>query len=466
MTRVSDIPQAPTVAVVGGGFSGLLTALHLLARDPEVVVRLVEKADRFGLGRAYAAANGRQLLNVRAANMSAFPDRPDDFIDWLTGNGGGEGFVSRARYGEYLQALLRQTLGAGGEAARRLLLEKDEVVDLSPCAGRFQVQLALGRRLAADAVVLATGLGGPSRFRERPGLWPPVAIADPWTLDPGAAPAGDILLIGSGLTMVDVVLALDRPDRRFLAISRHGLLPEAHEVATAEPLPAADLRSPRLVMRALRAHAARVGWRSAVDGIRPLTPAIWRGWTMDERRRFLRHARAWWDVRRHRMAPEVAERIAAMLADGRLRVAAGRLTRLEPSLDGVAAQIRPRGAMVAFEGSFSAVVDCTGLSGDLDDSILLRNLRGRGLVRPDQLRLGLDVDDAFRPLSARGQPTPGLFAIGPLTRAARWETVAVPDLRSQTAEVASGAITHLRRDATEAANAASAEHGRDGACDR
>jgi len=440
------VTGAPVVVVVGGGFSGLLTAIHLLERDPRVIVRLVEKAGRFGPGRAYAAANGQHLLNVRASNMSAFAGKPGHFLDWLEAHHGrGDGFVSRARYGEYLQGLLRVALGEDGHAGR-LLLEQDEALAVDVAGGRATVRLALGRELAADAVVLAVGLGLPPATPgasgcEREGA--PAYFADPWGIDPEAAPAGDILLIGSGLTMVDVALELARPDRRFLVISRHGLLPQAHDLTTVAPLPAGPLDTPRAALTQLRAHADKVGWRSAVDAIRPLTPAIWRGWSLVERRRFLRHARAWWDVHRHRMAPRVAQRISGLAKEGRLEVVAARLERLEPSGQGIRAKFRRRGQRPFETRSFAAAVNCTGLSSDFNDTPLFRDLGGKGLLRPDPLNLGIDVDDRFRVLGTAGAATRGLFAVGPLTRGARWESVAVPDLRGQTEEVAATVLEHL-----------------------
>ena len=449
--------EALSVVVIGGGFSGLLTAIHLLEQDPHVVVRLVEKAERFGRGRAYSAANGQHLLNVRASNMSAFAARPDHFLDWLAARGGhGDGFVSRARYGEYLQGLLRKVI-AEDACAGRLLLEQDDAVGVDFGDGRPRVRLALGRQLSADAVVLAAGLGLPSSTAaasacERRG--PPIYFADPWRIEPDAAPAGDILLIGSGLTMVDVALALARPDRRFTVVSRHGLLPQTHGPATVAPLPEGPLDTPRRVLAQLRNHAAQVGWRSAVDSLRPITPAIWRSWSLPERRRFLRHARAWWDVHRHRMAPRVAEQIAGLAQNGRLQLVAARLERLEPTDRGLSARLRRRGASVSEVRAFAAAVNCTGLSSDLSDAPLFLDLATQGLLRSDPLNLGLDVDDHFRVLGAAGTATRGLFAVGPLTRAARWESVAVPDLRGQTEEVARTVLADLRPGSIQRALAA------------
>ena len=427
------------VAVIGGGFSGLLTAIHLLGRSDHVTVRLIERARRLGVGRAYAAADPDHLLNVRAANMSAFPDRPEHFAEWLAATGaegGGDAFASRALYGDYLQALLREALGEG--AAGRLLLEQDEAVGAAPIDGGFEVRLAMGRTIFADAIVLAVGSGPP---RPAPGAVPelaasPAYAANPWSIEAAAFPNGDILLIGTGLTMVDAVLSLDRPGRRFLAVSRRGLAPHSHAPTVPTPPPTGPLDTPARALRTLRRLARATDWRSAVDAIRPVTPAIWRSWGLAERRRFLRHGRAWWDVHRHRMAPQIAARIAELRAAGRLEIVAARIERLEPAGDQVTAHLRRRGATAADTVSFAAAVNCTGLSGELGGSALLRDLAAQGLVRPDPLHLGLDVDEGFR-------AAPKLYAVGPLTRWARWETMAVPDLRRQTDEVAGFVLSDL-----------------------
>jgi len=444
VTEFVSQSEAPVVAIIGGGFSGLLTAIHLLERDPAVVVRLVEKAERFGLGRAYAAANDEHLLNVRASNMSAFPDRPDHFTAWLAVNGGaGDGFVSRGRYGEYLQGLLRHAVR---KDAGRLLLEQDEAVDLVFADGRLSVKLAMGRSFEAHAAVLAVGLAAPpSPIDEGAKLVPPRYFANPWTLDPEQVPSGDILLIGSGLTMVDVALSLARDDRRFTVVSRRGLLPQSHGAASITPIPDGSLETPRQALTTLRRHARIVGWRSAVDSIRPLTPAIWRRWSLAERRQFLRHGRAWWDVHRHRMAPQVADRLADLALGDRFEVLAARIQRLEPQDEGLRASLIHRGQAAKDRRDFAAAINCTGLSGDLFRLPLFAALARQRRVRPDRLALGIDVDDDLRVVDADGAAMPGLYAVGPLTRAARWETVAAPDLRSQTEELAATVLSDLAR---------------------
>lgn len=444
--------SGPVVAVIGGGFSGLLTAIHLLREDSNLVVRLVERASHFGLGRAFATHNPDHLLNVRVANMSAFPDRPHHFADWLEARGAdaGEGaFVSRSRYGDYLQNLLRDHIADPGNAGR-LLLEQDEAVAIRPSGGGYEVRLALGRSLETAAVILAVGLGPPRLPR---GISPDVLsrrtfVRDPWGGDLDQLPSGDILLLGSGLTMCDVALSLDRPDRQLLALSRHGLVPRTHGPAPAAEPPTGPLDTPIHAVRTLRTMAREVGWRSAVDSVRPSTTAVWQSWTERERRRFLRHLLPWWDVHRHRLSTIVEERMARAVWGERLAVLAGRLETLNEADGGFRATIRLRGRSIPIDRCYSAVVNCTGPTGDLRTWPLLDDLHTQGLARPDSLGLGLDVAADGALVAADGMIVRGLHAVGPLTRGRYWEAVAVPDLRVQAANVARTLVAHARRPAS------------------
>lgn len=429
-----------TVAIIGGGFSGLLSAIHLLRAAPQLTVRLIERAPRFGRGRAYSTRDPGHLLNVRAANMSAFPDRPDHFVDWLgAGERAREWFVGRRQYGDYLQDLLKDALSAPGRAGR-LLLEQDEAVQVRPDGERYRIELALGRTIQADAVVLAMGLLPPSPL---PGITPetlesPNYVADPWRADLDELPAGQVLLLGSGLTMVDVALTLGAPNRKLTAVSRRGLLPRLHAASCAAPPPEGLAASPARALRILRRHAEAVGWRAAVDGVRPFTAGLWAGWSLEEKARVLRHLRPWWDAHRHRMAPAVAARIGALQADHLLEVRAGKLEQLRPAGAGFEAVIRRRGAPFAERARFAAVVDCSGLSGDFagDRSGVLAGLQAQDLIARDPLGLGVAMDADLRVLDREGRVAHGLYAVGPLSRGMAWEAVAVPDIRNQTAQLA------------------------------
>jgi uncharacterized NAD(P)/FAD-binding protein YdhS len=182
--------------------------------------------------------------------------------------------------------------------------------------------------------------------------------------------------------------------------------------------------------------ARQGGWRPAVDSLRPVTAAVWQGLSGPERRRFLRHLRPWWDVHRHRIAPAVAAQIAALREQGRLEIVAGRVTEVTAG--------EPLEVAIARRGGGSArylvagAVNCTGPEGSIARVAdpLIRGLLASGAARPDSLGLGLDVDDQSRLIGGDGLPSGRLSALGPLTRGAFWEIVAVPDIRSQAQSVA------------------------------
>ncbi len=155
------------IAIVGAGFSGVLTALSVLeAQGSRARVQLIEQAGRFGVGAAFGATQPDHLLNVRASNMSADPDQPDDFVLWLAHRRRAASapfaFASRADYGAYLQARLRR-VAQSEAAADRLDLIQDSVIAVRPRARGLALDLAMGRTIAADTVVLATGNAPPSR---------------------------------------------------------------------------------------------------------------------------------------------------------------------------------------------------------------------------------------------------------------------------------------------------------------
>ena len=429
-----------TVAIVGSGFSGTLQALNLLRHDGPATV-LIERAGEPGRGLAFGAADPNHLLNVRASNMSAFPDEPDHFVQWLAHTGRTEAahaFVPRLVYGEYLREML---LAARDAAPGRLTIVKGDVVDLIKDDG-VRLRLADGRGVSADAAVLAVGNLPP---HDPPGLEAAelssaVYQRDPWSRPPAGDLRDDdtVLLLGTGLTMVDVALTLEGRDfrGRIVALSRRGLLPRTHEAAHGawQRLDERPHCGAAHLVRAVRDRARSIGWRNAVDELRPFTQTMWAAASGAERSRFLRHLRPWWDVHRHRLAPMVAERLASMRADGRLTVVAGKTLGFAERDDGVEVMWRPRATDRVERTAVRRVVNCTGPLGDLHRTRepLLRAMLDRGAIRADPARLGIEVDRATAIVDAAGRSSSRLFAIGPMTRGAFWEIVAVPDIRSQT----------------------------------
>lgn len=431
------------VAIVGSGFSGTLQAIALL-RGGVRRVSLIERREEFGRGIAYSTSNPAHLLNVRTSNMSAFVEEPDHFRRWLAQRAPAspDGFASRRDFGDYLSQLLEETIAA---APGRLDLWHDGAVEIDRRATGVRLLLDGGRRIDADAAILAIGNLPP---HDPPGLDPARLPPDLYVADPlgsaigeGLAPDHTVLLIGTGLTMIDVVLTLEEEGfgGRIVALSRHGLVRRAHDAAA---LPACGTDRPRAIGAALlgelRRQAERSGWRTAVDGIRPFTQDLWHEASPTEQARFIRHLRAWWDVHRHRLAPEVAARLAAWRGSGRLEVVAGRIEHCTRQDQAVEVAWRPRGTTGRRQLQVRRIVNCTGPQGDLlrTREPLLHLLLASGRVRPDRHRLGIDVNRYGETIGVDGRPNPRLLAVGPMTRGAFWESVAVPDIRVQTAALA------------------------------
>ncbi len=430
------------VAIIGGGFSGTLLAVNLLRHDGPSAT-LIERRPHTARGVAYSAAHPDHLLNVRAENMSALPDDPAHFIRWLAEHHPGlAGFVPRLIYGDYLDALLAETIA---RSAGRLQVVQAEAQDIHVGTSDMRIDLVEGASIRADSVVLAPGNLPPHTPNGiDPSTLPSGSyVADPWHGNIADDLAADdvLLVLGTGLTMVDVALLLDASgwQGRIVALSRHGLIPHVHAAGVPKTL-RSERPEPTAVgmLRSLRARAGAVEWRAAVDELRPYTQGLWRAMEHDERRRFLRHLRPWWDVHRHRLAPSVAAKIAAMQSDGCLTIVAGKLVGAEPEDEHVRLSYRSRHGDKLKTLRVRRIVNGTGPQGDLTATTepLLRNLRSRGLLRADPLRIGIDVDQDARAIAVDGEASDRLSVIGPMTRGAFWEIVAVPDIRQQAWSVA------------------------------
>ena len=407
---------------------------------------LVEGGGRAGQGAAYSTLEPAHLLNVRAEVMSARPDDPDHFSRFVEAEGGtAKDFAERRLFGRYLKGQLAEALANGGASL------SDQAVGARRTDGGWRVALGKGGTVDAGALVLAIGNQPPEPPRAFAGAGPRF-VNNPWSGEAreaeqaAAASGADVLLLGTGLTMVDSALSLDAAGHRgaILAVSRRGLIPRGHAEQPGPPAPVTldDVPAGNLlaIWRWLRRRSGQVDWRAAVDSLRPHTHALWQGLDGDQQKRFMRHARPWWDVHRHRIAPQVARKIREMIADGRLEIAAGRVRTATESGEGIEVEIARRGGKASETRSFGHVFNCTGPLGAIarTRNPLLRQLLDDGLVQPDPLGIALDVDEASRVAGAQR-----LWALGPMAKGKFWEIIAVPDIRVQVAHVASDIVAEL-----------------------
>lgn len=427
----ADSDSVRHVAIVGGGFSGAMLAARL-AEDGVASV-LIDRTGDFGLGVAYSTGFDGHLLNVRANRMSAVEGRPDDFVRWLEAHhpdhADPEGFAPRRLYGLYVQDRL-----TGVEAAHPGLITR--VTGTVAAIEGAGVRLSDGRVIAADAVVLATG--NPAPKTAAAGEAEGRVMNDPWR--PGAlervGPDDDVAIIGTGLTMVDVVLSLIGQGwrGRATALSRRGLKPRAHPRRHDTPAAPTSMLKLGPVSRRLaeaRRMTRETNWRAVMEGLRPITADLWAAADTETRARFLRHLRPWWDVHRHRIAGSIAETLETLEAEGRLSIVAGRIARIDHDTKGVRVDWRPRGGAEQTPLTARWLIDCTGPGHDPARDPLTGPLVAQGRARLDAVKLGLDLDAEGRVLHADGTPDERLLVLGPPARAAFWETIAVPDIRKR-----------------------------------
>lgn len=468
--------RVPVVAVVGAGFSGAVLAIHLL-RDRRLGparVLLVERPGHGVGGVAYDVQSEHLLLNVPAHRMSAFEDEPLDFLEFLrTRDAGVEPtrFAGRRDYGAYLAARLDAAAAAAladGAAHRALEWIAGDVQDVQrDPSGRLLLAVeadGTSRDYAADALVLASGNVAPqpprwlaSWMREE------ACYADAWSPEAVAPARADatVVLLGTGLTMVDLVVELRARGHAgpIVAVSRHGLLPRVDDGVAPPPLPedlppllasgTGPLRI-RVLARALHTQANLLAdrgrdWRSLVAGVRARVPELWQRLDAHERARFLRHARTYWETHRHRMPASLAAKIGAELRGGTLEIVAGRVERAEHAGSGIALHIRARGGTTTRERVASRVVNCTGAGAGAPLRAPWPTLLERGWVQRDALGLGVLTDDAGRLLDVNGAPQPDLHYAGPMWRAQQWEMTAVPELRRRLPAVAAAIVGRVER---------------------
>lgn len=467
-----SIEKAPVIVVVGGGFSGTITAAQLLRKsadagvDTEVV--LVERQGAVGEGLAYGTRDSWHLLNVAAGRMSVWPDRPDDFVEWCSRRyrpvAKGE-FLPRMWYGEYVRESLLATANQTADRSR-LRVMFDEVRRLLRRAdGGWNVYFGRSASTLAAAVVLAIGHRPPADPLGQ--LWSGPRnrfIADPWQAfaTNAIAPGDEVVVLGTGLTAVDAALSLSR-DRRapITLISRRGLLPLPHSSEPAPPVnlgplvaeltSAPDGLSAKSLCRRLRQTAAELAktghdWRSVVDGVRPHTSLLWKALPREERRRFLSKLRPFWEVHRHRMAVDVAKRFQSLRNDRLVKIVTGTIVAAQSNEDCVRLFVRDRGDDRLREVRAQWVVNCTGpsASNSADSNPAIGSLLVHGWARPDLLSLGLETTAGGEVVDSHGEITPNLCVVGTLRKPELWESTAVPELRMQAAAVAETLVNKLR----------------------
>jgi uncharacterized NAD(P)/FAD-binding protein YdhS len=432
------------VAIVGGGFSGCAVAANLAGSARALSLGIFEPG-LLGRGAAYGTRHPEHLLNTPARQMSLFSKDPDHFVRWLGPRGGPADFVSRRLYGDYLTENAHLALDRP-----QWLHVPDRVASLERSEGTgFVLESAAGAKFSARNVVLATGNPDPGEHFLPIGVRLQAGyVGEPWRFDYRCV-GGEVLVIGSGLTALDVFVALKSSGHRARVhvLSRSGRYPRVHgDGRVYDVIPALDPRSARSLLRSFRRHLADAsargfGWRAVVDALRPESEAIWRRLSRIEQQRFERHLRAHWERHRHR-APQAVDAVRREYeSSGRLTTHIGRLQHANGRDVTIALR---NGGTTTLRPDW--IVNCTGIGrvASMVRDPLLRSMLDRGAISPDAAGVGLRASWDLAAIDAQGDRTAGLWIVGPPVRGARFEATSVPELRLMAELAADGVLRSLR----------------------
>jgi uncharacterized NAD(P)/FAD-binding protein YdhS len=454
----------PTVAIIGGGFCGTVTAINLVRfADRPLDISIVNHRRPSPVGIAYSTTRPEHLLNVAVSKMSAIADDPRHFLDWLrkqpefagASDSLGDEYVSRLFFGRYIRELFDHWCKHEAESKDiRVHSVQGEAVDVADCSGQLQVQLATGKSINCDRIVLATGnlppasLPGDDSLNDHPHYF-----GDPWEGWEQRLPKKpiEIVLIGASLTAIDIFLTLEQIGwpGKVIAVSRHGVWPLTYfskvDYSVFDDDPSRlglqellrQFRHHRRIMRDKGIPLAHF-----VDCCRPFTQRIWRNLPLSDKQRFLRLIQAAWKVARHRIPPSVSDRLAKAQADGRLELVRGRVRNLEANGEKIRVRLANGRALDA-----GAVFNCTGPQQSYIEAggKLFRNLAEHGTIAPDDVNLGIRVADDFSALDRAGQYSGRVFALGNLLKGTLWETTGVPEMAGQGQSIAKMILANLRR---------------------
>lgn len=436
---VSSTATPLKIAIIGAGFSGTALAATLMREMQQPLeIYLFEKTGQFGAGDAYRTPFAYHLLNARAGDMSALEDEPNHFVQWLQYRAKGKieqdvpvhrQFVPRVLYHQYLSELLRDNTQTDV-----LTKVHEEVVDLQPHGKQMKLILKNRETLVADKVILALGNNPPSSlpFHVAADIQ---CIENPWDYTAlNNIPADDpVLIVGTGLSMVDAVLTLHHQQHRgnITAVSRRGLIPLPHtEHCSPVEFDVKELpRDVRSLMKVLRMEAAKItaaggDWRGMMSALRLQLPEVWQRLDKTCRKRFLRHVLPYWNIHRHRVHVKLHDLLQKMCASGQLEILAARVLSAH---DGKV-QVRLRQSRGEISLPAKHIINCMGSSFEPSEQPLLQSLLQQEIAHMDALQLGVEVAED---LSLRGKSSANCFVLGPLMRGEVWESIAVPEIRKQ-----------------------------------
>jgi uncharacterized NAD(P)/FAD-binding protein YdhS len=330
--------------------------------------------------------------------------------------------------------------------SERLQIRIDEAISIMDFGKRKTVVFASGNALHADHVILALGNFPPADLfaTHNPVQNDPRYFASPWSDRVYSDIKGDedILLVGSGLTAVDIVLGLIvRKFRgKVTMLSRRGVFPLPHDLThQAISITVPENYSPRkmlLWVRYLMRKNPAVPWSVIIDGLRPYTQKIWLQWIVSDKQYFLKKIRPYWEIARHRIPSASSERLNNMMEKGQLVLKKGTIEEASVSSNGIEILYRSESGLNS--QVFQKVINCTGPESNYRKVRfpIIVDLIARGKVKIDELGLGIKCTPEGSIINDQGEVEQGIWCIGPMRKAVLWETTALRELREQSSALA------------------------------
>jgi uncharacterized NAD(P)/FAD-binding protein YdhS len=451
-----------SIAVIGVGFSGLMTAYHLLkdAKSP-ITLYLIDGKDTFGKGAAYSTRSQKHLLNVPAAKMSALPDDPAHFLNWANQQPAYKGiskeilgrtFLPRQLFGKYIAAIWESAMSSKREDTTVNILH-DKAVDVDFLNGKYIVRLKALEAVVSDYVVLATGNETPSNpaipnaaFYESKKY-----VKDPWHTDITklVKPEDSIMILGNGLTAVDIIISIMETGYKglihTLSPSGFSILPHRHNHIEYKDF-VEELNEPYSLDQLFtighkhfrQLHKIGITVEPIVDSLRPLTQKIWQSWSQQEKEVFVRDIRSMWNKIRHRIAPQLYDYVQRLRLRRNLKVHKAKLVDIAEDANGVSVQYLSKHTQTVKTANVGLVINCTGPHLDISRSEdkLLQSLQSKGMLRPDSLHIGMDVGEKWNVLDTQGKEQHRFYTLGPNLIGLLWETTAIPEIKDQAATLA------------------------------
>ncbi len=457
----------PCIVIVGAGASGTLTTIQLMRHlKVKTTIVLIDKAERtFFRGVAYSSQLEYEPLNVHADKMSAWTNQPDDFYEWLIVNRDAsvkpDSFVSRRWFGDYLeQTFYRQT-----ELSKHVTVVKmmDEVVSLEKSIhdDYYNVSLGSGKKINAHAIVLATGNEAPQSFftEEQTKVLGNAYHANPWNTQPQKIHKNDtVLVLGTGLTMVDIVLSLRERHHSgpIFCFSRNGFLPLPHaadsQITVPVPKKNITLKDCFFYLReqAAEADANKLPWQSVLDTFRPFTVSAWRSFSLKEKAFFLKKLKPLWDIHRHRIPQKSNQLLQELIDKGQLKIISGSFTDIQKKDDHFEFHYKEKNSGKPRHISVHHIINCTGPAADYlkCSNKLIHQMLRDGYAVQDDLKLGIETGEQGEIINAHHEPLSGCYAVGPLRRACEWETTAIREVRAQAESIASIVASEINKKAS------------------